>query len=198
MKHIVKRTLSGLAVLIQLGCVGSTPPSRFYLLEPMAAAEQPRAASVEAKPAVALAPVRIPHYLERAQLVTAVGKNTYQLDELHRWAEALDDNIARVMLRDISMLMPADVVSTNSQLARQASLTLAVTILEFHIDPAGQARLTAQWQVGRGDDVVLSRQSSYSAAADNADAQLKVEALNQCLSQLNREMAAALSALKTE
>lgn len=198
MKHIVKRTLSGLAVLLQLGCVGSTPPSRFYLLEPMAAAEQPRATSVEAKPTVALAPVRIPHYLERAQLVTAVGKNTYQLDELHRWAEALDDNITRVVLRDISMLMPADVVSTNSQLARQASLTLAVTILEFHIDPAGQARLTAQWQVGRGDDVVLSRQSSYSATADNADAQLKVAALNQCLSQLNREMAAALSALKTE
>ncbi|MCQ8129777.1 PqiC family protein [Methylomonas rivi] len=192
------RTLLGTILLSQTACIGSSPAARFYLLEPIASADAPATAAVLDKPTVALAPVRIPHYLERAQLVTASGKNTYQLDEWHRWAESLDDNITRVVLRDLSLLMPADVVSANSQRARQAKLALAVSILEFHIDPNGQARLSAQWQASRNDEVILSRQSSFTAAADNNDAQLKVEALNQCLSQLNREMAAALSAINTD
>lgn len=192
------RILLGLAVLAQTGCIGSSPASRFYLLEPLAAAEVPGSSMVAGKPTLALAPVRIPHYLERAQLVSASGKNTYQLDELHRWAESLDDNMTRVILQDLSVMMPADVVSTNSQRARQAKLTLAVTVLEFHIDPEGQARLTAQWQASRGDEVVLSRQSSFKVAADNDNAQLKVAALNQCLTQLNREMAAALLTINTD
>lgn len=197
MRYLI-RTLLGLAVLAQTGCIGSSPTSRFYLLEPLAAAEVPGSSVMAGKPTLALAPVRIPHYLERAQLVSASGKNTYQLDELHRWAESLDDNMTRVILQDLSVLMPADVVSTNSQRARQAKLALAVTVLEFHIDPEGQARLTAQWQASRGDEVVISRQSSFKVAADNDNAQLKVEALNQCLTQLNREMAAALLTINTD
>lgn len=198
MMRYLMRTCLGLALLAQVACVGSTPPSSFYLLEPIAATEVSVSSSVSGKPTLALAPVRIPHYLERAQIVSASGKNTYQLDELHRWAESLDDNITRVILQDLSILMPADVVLTSSQRARQANLALAVTVLEFHIDPEGQARLNVQWQASRGNEVVLSRQSSFKVAANNDDAQLKVEALNQCLTQLNREMAATLMTLNAD
>jgi uncharacterized lipoprotein YmbA len=198
MTPYLTKTLLGAVLLTQVACVGSTPPAEFYLLEPLLAADQPVASAVAAKPTVALSPVRIPHYLERAQLVTAIGKNTYQLDEWHRWAESLDDNITRVVLRDLSLLMPADVVLSNSQHARQAKLALAITILEFHIDPAGRARLTAQWQASQGDQTVISRQSSFQVSADNTDAASKVQALNQCLNQLNREMAEALTAIKPD
>src|SRR5574343_1443165 len=151
------------AVLSELwllaGCVGSTPPARFYLLEPLISVESSTAVASD-KPNLALTPVRIPQYLERAQLVTASGKNTYQLDELNRWAESLDDNITRVMLQELSALVPADVVLTSSQRAKQAKLRLAVSILEFHIDPQGLAKCAAQWQISRGDEVIVSRQSS--------------------------------------
>lgn len=185
----------GALLLTQIACVGSTPPAQFYLLEPLAALDRAPAVSATAKPTLALMPVKIPQYLQRAQLVTASGKNTYQLDEWHRWAESLDDNITRVVLRDLSVLMPADVVSIGSQGARLAKLTLALSLLEFHIDPEGQARLTAQWQASRGEQPVISRQSSFQVSADNADAASKVQALNQCLYRLNREMAEALTAL---
>lgn len=181
-----------IGLLLSLGgCVGSTPPAQFYLLEPLTATES-GVGFVSDKPILALAPVRIPQYLERAQLVTASGKNTYQLDELNRWAESLDDNITRVMLQELTNLVPADVVLTSSQRAKQAKLRLAVSILEFHIDPQGLAKCAAQWQISRGDEVIVSRQSSYQVPASLQDAQLKVQALNQCLNQLNREMAAAL------
>ena len=189
-KFVFHTLLIGLALLL-VSCVGSTPPAQFYLLEPLTVAQSVGGSATD-KPTLALAPVRIPHYLERAQLVTASGKNTYQLDELNRWAESLDDNITRVMLQELTSLVPADVVLASSQRAKQAKLRLVVTILEFHIDPQGQAKLSAQWQVSRGEDVIVSRQSVFQVLANNHDAQLKVQALNQCLHQLNKEMAAAL------
>ena len=189
-KFVLYKLLIGLTLLL-VGCVGTTPPAQFYLLEPLTVAETV-GGSVADKPTLALAPVRIPHYLERAQLVTASGKNTYQLDEMNRWAESLDDNITRVMLQELTSLVPADVVLASSQRAKQAKLRLLVTILEFHIDPQGQAKLSAQWQVSRGEEVIVSRQSAFQIPANSHDAQIKVQALNQCLNQLNREMAAAL------
>ena len=189
-KLVFHTLLIGLTLLLA-GCVGSTPPAQFYLLEPLTVA-QSVGSSVADKPTLALAPVRIPHYLERAQLVTASGKNTYQLDEMNRWAESLDDNITRVMLQELTSLVPADVVLASSQRAKQAQLRLLVTILEFHIDPQGQAKLAAQWQVSRGEEVIVSRQSVFEIPANSHDAQVKVQALNQCLNQLNREMASVL------
>lgn len=188
------RYVSLSAVLLsQAACIGSTPPSRFYLLEPQAVAEASGAAE---KITLALAPVRIPQYLDRAQLVSASGRNAYQLNELHRWAENLGDNMTRVMLQDLTHMLPAEVMLTTSQSAKKAQWRLAVTVLEFHVDPQGQAGLTAQWQVSRADEVVWSQQSAYKEAASNDDAQLQVEALNHCLSRLNRDMAEAVKALK--
>lgn len=189
-KLVIRTAVLSLPWLLA-GCVGSTPPARFYLLEPLAS-NNSTTAVVADKPILALVPVKIPHYLERAQLVTASGKNTYQLDELNRWAESLDDNITRVMLQELSGLLPADVVLSTSQRAKQATLRLAVSMLEFHIDPQGQAKCVAQWQISKGEEVIVSKQSSYQVPASLNDAQIKVQALNQCLNQLNREMAAAL------
>lgn len=186
-----------LSMLLQVACVGTTPPSQFYLLEPLTETNVLTSATT-AKLTLSVAPVRIPHYLERAQMVTAVGKNTYQLDELHRWAEGLDDNMTRVMLQDLSLLLSADVVSTNSYRAKQAQLRLAVTVLEFHIDPQAQAALTAQWQVSRADKVVLSQKSQYSVSASGDDMQVKVQALNQCLNLLDDDIATAIKAMHTE
>jgi hypothetical protein len=111
---------------------------------------------------------------------------------MNRWAESLDDNITRVMLQELTSLVSADVVLASSQRAKQAQLRLLVTILEFHIDPQGQAKLAAQWQVSRGEEVIVSRQSAFQIPANSHDAQVKVQALNQCLNQLNREMASVL------
>lgn len=191
----IMRTVVMTSLLAQTACTGTTPPSQFYLLEPIAVAETSQADLAADKPVLALVPVRIPRYINRPQLVTASGKNTYHLDELHRWAESLDDNITRVMLQDLGALMPADVVSTTSLLARQAKLRLSVNILEFHIDPQHQARLVAEWHLRRGNEAVLNRHTSYQVAVDGDDMQQKIQALNQCLAQFNRDIANEASSL---
>jgi uncharacterized protein len=195
LSSFVLRSLLILSLLLQVACLGTTPPSQFYLLEPLAETEAMLANANAAKITLALSPVRIPHYLDRPQIVTAAGKNTYQLDEFHRWAESLGDNMTRVMLQDLTVIVPADVVMSTTSRAKQADFHLSVNILEFYIDPQDQARLSAQWQVSKGKDVVLSQNTAYQVPAGNDDVQLKIEALNQCLNLLNRDIAAAIKTI---
>lgn len=184
--------LFGLSLLT--GCVGTTPASRFYMLEPLATSAAQ--ATNPARLTLALAPVKVPRYLERAQIVSATGKNTYQLDELHRWAESLDENMTRVMLQDLTQLLSTDVALTTSKRAQQSEFRLAVNVLEFHVDTQQQAKLLAQWQVSRGDAVVLSRLTAHQMPVVSDDIALKVQALNQCFSQLSQDIADAVAHLQ--
>ena len=189
-----KRTFALLLLMFLVACVGSSTPAKFYLLEPLSK-DVVESGAIGDKSVLALVPVRIPHYLERVQLVTSSGKNTYDFDELHRWAESLDDNMSRVILQNLSVLLSADVVMSTSQRAEKAKAQLAVTILDFYIDPLGQAKLTATWQIRRGDKETLSGQSTHFVAVDGNDVQMKVDALNQCLNKFSQEMANILKPL---
>ncbi len=175
------------------GCIGGkTPPSSFYLLEPVGESAS-GASGAASRTLVALAPVRVPRYVDRPQIVTATAKNAYYVSELNRWAESLDDNISRVLVQNLSILAPVDAVQvSSSNRARQAQWRVAITILEFHVDPKGQAGLTAQWLIAGGDEVKVSRQVAYRAPASTTDYPVMVAALNDCLSRMSRELASSL------
>lgn len=168
------------------GCIGGgSAPAQFYLLEP--SAEAPVAAGEGQRIMLLLAPVRIPHYLDRAQIVTATGDNTYQLSEFNRWAEGLDHNIDRVLRQELAKRVPADVVS--SAPAGTASLKLALTIQAFHVDAQGQARLDVQWQLSREQQLLSVHQQSYRQPASTDDYRVIVAALNACLHEMSRDLA---------
>lgn len=193
----IKRCLLISPLLLALvGCIGgSTPPSQFYLLEPIKTLDAGGSAEASRRP-IALAPVRIPQYVDRPQIVTATAKNAYHLSELNRWAERLDDSIARVLAQNLSLLVPTDRVALNATGQNPAgTLRVAVNILEFHVDPQGQAGLTAQWTVTRDGETLLVRQGSYREPASTSDYRVMVGALNDCLKRMSREMADALRAL---
>ena len=190
-----------LALLLSLSaCIGGkSPPSQFYLLEPVKGAGQAGLFNETARPLIALSPVRIPQYLDRPQMVKATAKNQYALSETNRWAERLDDNIARVLVQNLGLLVPADVVLSNvSARASQAKLKVAVTVLEFHVDPQGVAVLTAQWSILRDGQTVSGRQADYRELASVTDYGLMAGALNECLNRLSRDLALDLQRLAKE
>jgi len=169
------------------------------MLEPISGIEPKALAGTDKKPLIVLSPVRIPHYVDRPQIVTANGKNAYQLNELNRWAEALDHNISRVLAQNLTLLVPAEVVFSNtSTTAEPANFRVAVNILEFHTDPQGQAGLTAQWQLTRSDGILVRRQASYRAPASTTDYRVMAEAQNNCLNRLSRDLAVELQRLAAD
>ncbi len=131
--------------------------------------------------------------MDRPQIIIATSKNAYQLSELNRWAEALDYNISRVLAQNLTILVPAEVIfSNNSTTAERENFRVYVNILEFHADPQEQAVLTAQWHITRGEEMLVNRQVSYRAPASASDYQIIVEALNECLNRLSRDLAVEL------
>lgn len=186
--------LLSVLLLTLAGCIGgTTSPSQFYMLEPISDHEHKESVGAAKIPVIILASVRIPHYVDRPQIIIAIGKNAYQLSELNRWAEALDYNISRVLAQNLTILVPAEVVfSDTSTMAERENFRVSVNILEFHVDPQGQAGLTAQWYITRGDGVLVNRQVSYRAPASTSDYRIIVEALNECLNRLSRDLAVEL------
>jgi uncharacterized lipoprotein YmbA len=176
-------------------CIGGTTPSpQFYMLEPIKSLE--RITGTVKKPIVILSSIRIPHYVDRPQIVTATGQNAYQLSELNRWAESLDHNIRRVLAQNLTTLVPAEVeFSSNPNTAERANFRVSVNILEFHVDPQKQASLKAQWQITRKDGMVLNQQESYRVPTSTTDYSVMVKALNECLDSLSRDLADELKDL---
>lgn len=172
------------------GCVGgTTPPSQFYLLEPIRDVEA-NAPRLDSTMLLALAPVRLPKYADRPQIVSATARNAYRVDELNRWAEPLDENVTRLLVQNLSQLIPAEVLPTRtSNLAIKAKYRLSVNILEFHVDPEGAAVLNVQWIVTRGREQVLHRGKEYRSNASTSDYALMVAALNDCLNRMSRDIA---------
>ncbi len=188
-----------LALLLSACIGGKSPLSQFYLLEPIKGTEDAGLLNESARPFIALSPVRIPQYLDRPQMVTATGKNAYHLSETNRWAERLDDNIARVLVQNLGLLVPSDVVMSNSSpRAQQATFKVSVTVLEFYVDPQGVAVLTAQWSVARGEQTVSGRQADYREPASITDYGLMASAMNECLNRLSRDLALGLRRLVKE
>jgi uncharacterized lipoprotein YmbA len=176
------------------GCVGKSPPAEFFMLEPEHRAAREVSGNEAGGPVIAVGPIRIPEYLDRPQIVTARGGNAYKVDEQHRWAERLDDNISRVLVRNLEAMVPARQALANAS-GRAVDFRVAMDILEFHVEPDGQALLTAQWSIRRGSEVLLSRTSSVRASASATDYGRMVSALNECVNSLSRTIANALREL---
>lgn len=193
------RLLKALMIPLLLGgCFGRSAPVEFYMLEPEHRAGSRAAAEsrVPNLPLIAVGPIRIPEYLDRPQIVTAQGRNAYRVDEQHRWAERLDDNLGRVLVKNLEMRVPArQVVANTSDRIQPADFRVVVDVLEFHAEPDGQALLSAQWSIRRGNETLAGRTSTFRAAGATGDYGKMVAALNECVNRLSGTIADTLKTL---
>ncbi|QSA97826.1 membrane integrity-associated transporter subunit PqiC [Methylococcus sp. EFPC2] len=179
------------------GCFRNSAPIHFYLLEPVAATQTVSAisAGVEA-PVVGLRQVRIPAYLDRPQIVTALSNQEYKLAEDQRWAERLDDTVTRVLAENLSNLAPTERIVIHPWPAQQrVDAQVGVTIQEFHADAAGQVRLSALWTLTAADGGPAQRKFSCRQPASTTDYARIAAAQSACLGELSRAIAEAVRAL---
>lgn len=177
------------------GCFRSGRPDQFYMLR---ATEKAQAGPVAADggPRVGLGPIRIPAYLDRPQIVTALSAQEYQLSDNHRWAERLDVTVARVSAENLANLIPTERIVPHPWSRENApDLQVAINVQEFHVDQNRQARLEALWTLRQGRDTTLSRRFSCRLPVKAEDYSGMVEAESQCLGRLNREIAGAVRGL---
>jgi len=192
----------GVLLVMLAGCA-SSPSSKFYQLSSLQGQEQAmRDGAPERSLIIAIGPVRIPDYLDRSQIVTRSGKNELKLAEFNRWAGSLDEDVTRVLMEDISSLLPADrffVVRWLPYLESElpVSYRVPVRIESFEGTPGDSVLLRAHWVVTtKGKDVQLKKESTIIEKVSGNDYDALVAAMSNALEKLSREIADGIGSVQ--
>ncbi len=209
MKNILlnQRALFTLAslVVILTGCA-SSPSSKFHQLSPLQnKTSVAHDVSPDQSQVIAIGPVRMPDYLDRPQIVTRSGKNELKLSEFDRWAGSLGDDVNRVLVEDISGLLPAErfsVMIWTPYLESQVPASYRVEVLVDRFDGTlGDAvLLRAQWAVFAKDRILLlNKESEISKKINGISYDALVTAMSDALERLSSDISGGiLSILQKE
>lgn len=162
---MLKKTLLTLSCLSLVVCGCSrTTPSSFYVLNDMA----PKTQRIRTQPLdLGIGPITLPKYLNTPQIVTRKHNHQLQLDEFHRWAEPLHDNIKRVLGDNLLALLPSSrVINYPWQRSVHIDTQVQVDIRRFEMDEHDDCILVAHWSLFEGKDhkTLLIRDKTYRIA----------------------------------
>lgn len=195
--HSVKTPLLPLALLFALGSCGTTPPSRFYMLEPLAQSDtRPVSTDEHSEVHIGIGPIQFAEYLDRTQIVTRADGTQVKLAETHRWAEPLHDNFARILAENLSFLVNTDKVSLHpSRNWPDVDYQVLVNVWQLDASRQGKVTLVANWSIraNNGSDLLTMRKSVFSSAVEPAASYTDiVSALSKTVDMLSREIAQAI------
>jgi hypothetical protein len=127
---------------------GSTPASRFYTLS---ATSGPAAQSSNLS--ITVGPVSVPAVVDRPQIVVSAGPNQVRLDEFNRWASPLQNDISRVVAKNLVAMLGTPHVTLSAQtFSAEADYRAAIEVQRFESVPGEAAILDTLWTVRRMKD----------------------------------------------
>lgn len=186
------------------GCVnlgkGTQSATHFYRLGSSSLLSEsesgrPQANALPGDLTILVAPVRIPGYLRRSQIVTMSGPNELRLAEFESWAEPLDDGIARVLSEDLGEQLNTNRIDfftwNHPQLP---DLQVGVDILRFDGSLGGDVRLEARWSIATppSKKEPMVQQASIRESTGGPGYPELVAAMNRSLAKLSREIARSI------
>jgi len=198
MRNVIAAAL--VAELLVLGCgtLSAKPdPSRFFTLSALTQNEPNAAKPSSGTPGISLGvgPVTLPGYLDRQEIVVRIAQNQLILSENDRWAEPLDENVARVLSQNIAFLLRAERINAYPwPIDRKPVYQVEIEMLRFETDAEHQARLSTRWVVRNTSrkDSIRYHETRLSRPAQGRSTEASVAALSEALADLSREIAAAI------
>ncbi len=177
------------------GCTVLAPapdPSRFYVLAPTGA---PGAGGGPL--ALGIGPVRLPGYLAVPEIQVRASATEVRRSEIDRWAEPLDEGIARVLAQDLSAALGTNEVVLFPWFPEQRpAVQVALSVRRFELEPDGSGLLEALYEV---TDLASGRRRLREVAlrrpAQGPDTAASVAALSQALADLAGEIAGEVRGL---
>ena len=177
---------------LSLGCLRSAAPVVFHTLHALS----PQTAPAQGQGlAVEVLPVRLPEMLQRSQVVTALGPDSVELTNNDRWANALDKDMQRVVVDNLSQLLGSDRVVPSPFGPRvNAALRVEVAVQRCAGRPGGALRFEATWMITRRGvaQALLLRRTALEEPVGGLDAQALVAAHNRVLAALCLDIAEGL------
>ncbi|MBL6766088.1 MAG: membrane integrity-associated transporter subunit PqiC [Verrucomicrobiae bacterium] len=193
MKALLAATL---ALLTLTGCVNLDPApdnARHFTLAATAVSGNANRPAL----AVAVMPVVIPDFLKRSNIIMRKSADELDISPFSRWAEPLENGIARVVAQNLTTLLNSRFIRTSDQRAtRKDELQLNINVIEFTTSPTGEARVVIESKLigPDGQSVVTASRTRLTTppAAEPADTAKAVAALSDTLRQYAEQLAAVL------
>lgn len=193
-----------LMAVLMAGCISiSTAPTQFYVLTALPSSERlpplPEPAD-KRNLAIGVGPVELPRYLDQPQIVTRLSPTSLHLSEFHRWAEPLQDSVARVLAENLSHLLGADDIAIYPRMrSTPVDYQVRVDLIHFEGTFGEQSVLEARWYIldAERQQELMRKTSSINVAVpvNTKNYEIMVAAMSQTLEKLSREIALALRAL---
>lgn len=198
-RHIRQIKIAAILILVLAvgGCVTKpSPPTSFYMLDPLARVSTNIPAEAREQTAViAVETVRIPAYLDRNQIVTSLDDIEVRLADFNHWAEPLSDSLTRVIAENLSRILSGDSAEAfpaAGSIPYQYSVDLEIMRLDGKMND--QATLTARWAIFGPDDgeLIHLRKSEYREAVNGDSYKDLVLAYSRAVEKLCRDIAEVL------
>jgi uncharacterized protein len=183
----------GLGILVLVGGCAGTPSSNFYTLSPMSdEVVQVKTSSKNHLLSVAIAPIKLPDFLDRSQIVTRPSPNTLKMSEFHRWGSSLSSNFVQVLGENLSTLLGSDRIFY----PRQAEVVpidyrVRLNVKAFEGELGKEVILDVDWVVidQRRKDLVIMQNTLIRELAKGSDYESFVLAQSRALEALSRQIA---------
>jgi uncharacterized lipoprotein YmbA len=178
------RPLPVLLILTLTACA-SSPPTRFFALDPVSPGASPAADQAGGShAAVKIDAVHIPPALDRDSMVRGESDNQLEISSQDRWAGDLGEMIRRVLTQDLAQRLPSGSVIAPESPAPPSARGLVVDILTFQ-PQGGEVVLDADWTLLEGTQSnAVMRRSVHLTAPAASSAQGQAAAMSTLLGQL--------------
>jgi uncharacterized lipoprotein YmbA len=181
---------------LQVGC-GRSQPARFYVLSSTIQEEASSAQAQDLKDiSIGIGPVELADYMLRPQILTYERAGKLEYAEFDRWAEPLDDNFARVIAQNLSLLIPTEQIFIFPfRGTARVKYQLVFEILRFSKGADGQVTLIVLWSVyDQQEYKLLTRKKSTYHRPGPTGEESYYENLSTAMSLLLEDFARDLAA----
>jgi len=187
-----KRTLLAAMLCVLTACAGNKRPTQYYLLKPLNLRDiqqQGTEGNV-----IGIGPVSLPQYLDRPQIITFTDDYTLSISEFHQWAEPLQNNFTRILIENLSALLPNsrfEAYPWKSSIKTNHQVTVSIDHFDLNTNTA---LLSAHWTIETARNRIIQRHYSTRIEKPLPDTQYKskISTLSKLLALLSLEIAESI------
>ena len=190
--------LIGLGLLLVLGCT-SSPASRFYTLSSLQeGGGNPKKSPSDQGLTIVVGPVKLPEYLDRAEIVARSGSNRIMVSDFDLWAGSLAEDFGEALAENLSVLLSTEsVIVYHGPRPSSVDYQVMVDVIRFDGPLGGDVSLIARWAIIKGKEkkLVSVRKSTIIEPSGAQGYEAMVAADSRAVEKLSREIAEAIRTL---
>lgn len=177
-------------ILLATSCSWRSPNSEFYVMN----GGNLQAISGK-KISVAVAKVKVPDMLDRAQMVISdEDSNQIRILEFQRWGDVYPDVLQNTVTNDLIAYLPNAYIKRTYFDDENTTYTVNIEVNQVLAYPGDKVVLSAWWNIKDAKGNMIKReQGSYEAKAEGNEIKDLVAAQSKAVHQMSKDIASALS-----